>query len=90
MAARKRRDKYRVIAVDKPGYMGEMRSFPTKDEAMSYAESFMRTRKPTFAPAWVAGSDVSAYVLVEEIERGGYHYKVAGWRGVRGQWEPQK
>lgn len=78
--------KYRLIAVDRPGYMGVQEVYPKKEIALEHAEAFMRTHAPRW-PASFAESSQRAYVLVEETYRSGDHYTVTKWYDDHGVWK---
>lgn len=79
--------KYRLIAVDRPGYMGAHETYAKKEEALEHAEAFVRTHAPRAPAHFVASHDQRAYVLVEEFYRNGDHYTVAKWDDDRGVWK---
>lgn len=79
--------KYRLIAVDRPGYMGAQEVYPKKEEALGHAEVFVRTHAPRAPAHFVASHDQRAYVLVEEFYRNGDHYTVAKWDDDHGVWK---
>jgi hypothetical protein len=80
------RGKYRVIAIDRPGYIGETRTFTTRESAVAFAESFIATHDPRAKPAWAYGP--GAYVLVERVS--GYPRTEAAWDGINGAWQARK
>jgi len=82
----RRKVRFRVIAVDRPGYTGRTPMFDSPEEAMEYAGQFMRGNRPMSAAAWMS-RDAKPYVLVEESHPTGDHYALAKWVGKNGAWE---
>ncbi len=78
--------KYRLMAVDRPGYMGLHHTFSTKELALAAAEEFMRAYAPGPSASFTDQYQ-KAYVLVEETYRSGDHTTVAHWVGDYGKWK---
>ena len=82
--------KYRLMAVDHPGYMGDQKTFAGKtgkEDALKRAEEFVRANAPRI-PASFADPNQRAYVLVEKIYGNGDALPVARWEDDRrGGWK---